>query len=65
MQLDKVKIVMIAKQKGLKQLELSQMASLSRGTLSAVYNGKSCSKDTASKIANALGVQVEDLVVRG
>lgn len=64
MQLDKVKIVMIAKQKGLRQQEITQRASLSRGTVSAIYNGKSCNAETANKIAAALGVKVEDLTVK-
>ncbi len=64
MRLDKVKIVMIAKQKGLNQGEVVKRSSLSRCTVSAIYNGKSCNAETAGKIAAALGVRVEDLAVR-
>ena len=37
-------------------------ADLSRVTLSKIYNGGSCSTETAFKIAKALGVEVKTLV---
>lgn len=41
---------------------LAELSGLSRGTITAVKNGKSCSKDTAAKLAQGLGVPVQDIV---
>ena len=41
---------------------LSIMSGLSRGTITGVKSGKSCSQETGEKIARALGVDVSELV---
>ena len=41
---------------------LSIMSGLSRGTITGVKSGKSCSQETGEKIARALGVDVAELV---
>ena len=43
-------------------LQLAERAGLSRGTITAVRSGKSCSMQTAGKLADALGVQLESLL---
>jgi len=48
-------------QKNLPVGDLVNMSGLSRSTISAVRSGKSCSCETARKIASALGVSVEYL----
>lgn len=40
------------------QKDLADKASMSRGNLSTLLNGKSCQAKTAHKIAKALGVDV-------
>ncbi len=41
---------------------LSNIANISRNTISAIKSGKSCSGDTALKLAKALEVPVQDLI---
>lgn len=42
--------------------KLKDITGVSKATLSAVRNGKSCSYDTAAKIAEALGVDVTEIL---
>ena len=42
---------------------LAQKAGLSRATITAVRSGKSCSRDTAEKIASGLGIGIEKMLV--
>ena len=42
--------------------ELAEKAGVSRGTVTAVKTGKSCSKETAEKLAKALGCTVDELL---
>lgn len=48
--------------KGLTLMKLSEMAGISKATISAVKNGKTCSFRTASKIAKALDLDVMELI---
>ena len=41
--------------------EIAKRAGLNRGTVSAIKNGKSCTDDTAQRLADALGVTVDYL----
>lgn len=50
--------------KGFTLVQLAEKSGVSRATLSAVKNGKSCSYDTAVKIAKALGVDVNEIIMR-
>ena len=47
---------------GITLIQLSEMSGVSRATISAVRNGKSCSFNTAAKIAKALHINVMDLI---
>jgi predicted transcriptional regulator len=38
--------------------QLAKMAGVSRGTVTAVRTGKSCSKETAEKLADVLGREI-------
>lgn len=42
----------------LKIYELAQQAALSRGTVTSVKGGKSCSEDTARKLVAVLGPEI-------
>ena len=44
------------------QTELAARAGLSRGAVNNVCCGRSCASDTAFKIAQALGVPLEELI---
>lgn len=46
------------------QGELVKKTGISRVTISGVCNGKSCSPDTARKIAEALDVELSDICER-
>lgn len=43
-------------------IQLAEVSKVSRATLSAVRNGKSCSYNTAAKIAKALNLDVVELI---
>ena len=42
--------------------QLAAISNLSRGTVTSVKSGKSCSAETVKKLANALGVPVDELL---
>ena len=46
---------------GMKMQELAKRAGVSRCNLSSICNGKSCRESTARRIAEALGVPLEEL----
>lgn len=62
MRIDRVKLTTALASKGLKVYELAEISGLSRGTITAVKNGKSCSTETAEKLAKGLGTNVEWLL---
>ena len=61
MRLDMVKVVATMKEKGMRQKDITEKTGLSRNTISAICNGKSCTDDTAKKLAAAFGVDVKAL----
>ena len=48
--------------KGMKLKQLQELSGVSKQTLSAVSNGKSCKYETAAAIAKALKMSVTDLI---
>lgn len=48
--------------KGLTLMKLSELTGVSKATISAVKNGKTCSFRTASKIAKVLDIDVVELI---
>ncbi len=61
MKLDDEKIRVLIYRKGITQTELADKAGITRPTVSAVCNGKSCSYMSALRIANALEVELNDI----
>lgn len=61
MRIDRVKFAAEMARSGMKVYEVADRAGVSRGTITAVKNGKSCSMVTAEKIAICFGVGVEDI----
>ncbi len=49
-------------EKGITQLELAKKSSISKTTINGVYNGRTCSMETAGKIATVLNVDVKDIL---
>lgn len=62
MKVDKNKLSVAMARKTVNFIELSKLSTVSRVTLSAINNGKTCNAVTASKIAKALDVDVTELL---
>ena len=55
MRIDRVKFAAALARLDLNGNQLAEKAGLSRGTITAVRTGKSCSKETADRLAAVLG----------
>lgn len=62
MRIDAIKLRSELFKKNMTQTELSKRANVSRPVISSVCRGSSCSKETADKIANVLGLPVNELI---
>ena len=62
MRIDRVKFAAALARADLNGNQLAEKAGVSRGTVTAVRTGKSCSKETADKLALGLGVPVAELI---
>jgi len=62
MRIDNIKLGVLLVKRNLNYMGLVKEAKVSKATISAIKNGKSCSFLTAVKIAEALGVEVTDLL---
>ncbi len=58
MRVDRVKLAAAMARADLNGLQLAEKAGVSRGTVTAVRTGKSCSKDTAMKLVSVLGKDI-------
>jgi len=47
--------------KGYKQVKLEKLSSVGAAYISQIENGASCSVETAKKLADALGVEFDDI----
>lgn len=64
MRIDRVKFAAALARLDLNGNQLSEKAGLSRGTVTAVRTGKSCSRSTAEKLAAVLGWEIMEEVIR-
>lgn len=62
MRIDRVKFAAELARADLKVNDLAERSGVSRVTITAVKNGKSCSSATAEKLAAGLGVDVSAIV---
>lgn len=62
MRIDRVKLAAELVRQDMTITDLSQKSGVSRMTISSIKSGKSCSEDTARKIADALEIPIDDLV---
>lgn len=62
MRVNRIKLITLMAEKEIKINELANSSGLARATISAIRSGKSCTYDTAVKIAKALDVPVTDLI---
>lgn len=61
MTLNRTKVSLLMAKLLLNQTALAQKAGISRQTLSAVMNGRSCRPELLGKISKALGVEPEEI----
>ena len=65
-EIDKVQfgafLLELRKEKGYTQKQLAEKAGVSRVTVNGIKSGRSCSDETAGKIAKALGVDVTEII---
>lgn len=64
MRIDKIKLRIELLKREMTQKELSDISGVSRATISGIVCGRSCSRDTAEKIATALKVPLSKLEER-
>ena len=64
MHIDSDKLAFALARKEIGFIDLAKVSGISRTSLSYVNCGKSCKPQTAGAIARALGVPVEEIVVR-
>lgn len=62
MRIDRIKLITEMARQDLTQLRLAELSGISRATISGIQNGRSCSGQTAVKIADALHVSLDDLL---
>ena len=58
--IDRVELAAALARKDLNVMRLAELAGVSRNTVTAVKNGKSCSKETADKLVAVLGRSIID-----
>lgn len=63
MRIDRIKFAAALARLDLNGNQLAEKAGLSRGTVTAVRTGKSCSKETADKLAAVLGRDIIEVEV--
>lgn len=62
MRIDRIKLITEMARANMKIYELAERSGLSRNTVITVKGGKSCSSDTAKKLAAGLGVPLADIL---
>lgn len=65
MRINRIKLAAELVRQDMTQIQLAEKAGVSRMTISGIKNGRSCSDKSGIKIADALGVPIEDLLERG
>lgn len=62
MRIDRVKLIATMAERDMSCTQLAKLTGVSRSTITSVRSGKSCFLETALLIADALRVEVEDLL---
>lgn len=60
--IDKMKFKIMLLKKSITKTELSKISGLSRTTITSVAAGKTCSLETGQKIADALKIDLKDIL---
>lgn len=64
MRIDRVKLAAALARADMTTVQLAKIAGVSRGTVSVVKGGKSCTEKTAQRIADGLGIPLSDLLAK-
>lgn len=62
MRVDRKKFVIAMMDADLNTVQLAERTKLGRPTISAIKNGRSCKLETVIRIAEALGIPVEEIL---
>lgn len=62
MRIDRVKLIAEMARQDMRVQDLSEKATVSRATVTALRGGKSCNANSVRRIAAALGIPVESLL---
>ncbi len=62
MRINRIKLYTAIKARDMKQGTVADKAGVSRATLSGILAGRSCLMETGIKIADALGMKLEELM---
>lgn len=62
MRIDRISLIAEMARKEVNIKKLTELSQVSRATISAVKCGKSCTKETAAKLAKGLGVPLETIL---
>lgn len=62
MRIDRIKLIAEMARAEMKGCELAEKAGVNRVTVSAVRRGKSCTEETAAKLAAGLGVPLDRIL---
>lgn len=62
MRINRVKLIAEMARRDLTVLDLAKNCCLSRATITGVRSGKSCTLETAAKLARGLGVPLESIL---
>ena len=62
MRIDRVKLIAELTRQDMTQKRLAELSGVSRATINYIRSGKSCTDEVGYKIANALGVEISELM---
>ena len=62
MRINRIKLVTELARRDMTQRRLAELAGVSRSTINYIKSGKSCSDEVGTKIAEALGVDVTEII---
>ena len=62
MRINRVSLVAEMARKDMNITKLTELSQVSRATITAVKSGKSCTEETAAKLAQGLGVPLESIL---
>ena len=62
MRIDRIKLLIELEKKGMSQKRLAELAGTSRTTVNNIRNGKTCTNDIGNRIAEALNVNLNEIL---